>query len=75
MTFVGSEIFDMDDGRKALVVMFLCYYAAGDPRPGDDEESVHWMTPEEIVDDPRSRRWLHEMVTMVETVRNGVSLP
>ena len=25
MTFVGSESFDMDDGRKALVVVFLCY--------------------------------------------------
>jgi 8-oxo-dGTP diphosphatase len=75
MTFVVSEIFDMDDGRKVLAVVFLCYYAAGEPRPGDDEESVHWMTPEEIVSDPRSRLWLNEMMPVVEAVRQGVKLP
>jgi 8-oxo-dGTP diphosphatase len=75
MTFVGSELFDMDDGRKALAVVFLCYYAAGEPRPGKDEESVHWMTPQEIVTDPRAGLWLQKMAPVVEAVRRGVKLP
>ncbi len=75
MTFVGSELFDMDDGRKALAVVFLCYYAAGEPRPGEDEESAHWMTTQEIVTDPRAGSWLQKMAPVVEAVRRGVKLP
>jgi ADP-ribose pyrophosphatase YjhB (NUDIX family) len=75
MTYVDSGLFDMDDGRKALAVVFLCYYAAGEPRPGDDEQSVHWMTPHEIESDPRAGRWLQEMVPVVEAVRQGAKSP
>jgi 8-oxo-dGTP diphosphatase len=75
MTFVGSDLFDMDDGRKALAVVFLCDYAGGEARPGEDEESVHWMTPDEIGSDPRAGSWLQKIVPVVEAVRRGVKLP
>ena len=29
MTYVESGLFDMDDGRKAMAVIFLCHYRSG----------------------------------------------
>ena len=72
ITYVESGLFDMDDGRRAMFVIFLCQYKSGAPRPdsGGEVESVQWMTPEQV------RRegppWLGESIQMVEKVRRRV---
>ncbi len=70
ITYLQSGLFDMDDGRKALAVVFLCRYASGARSPGDGEvESVHWMTVEEVRQDTGARPWLKEFMQAVEVAR------
>ena len=70
VTYVESGLFDMDDGRKALAVVFLCHYRAGSPSPGSEEvESVQWMTPDEIRRDRRANPWLRASVLAAERTR------
>ena len=52
MTYVESRLFDRDDGRKVLNVVFLCHLRAGTPiADGEEVQSVRWMTPEQILQD------------------------
>lgn len=52
MTYVESRLFDMDDGRKVLNVLFLCHIKTGTPfADGEEAESVRWMTPEQVLRD------------------------
>jgi 8-oxo-dGTP pyrophosphatase MutT (NUDIX family) len=50
LTYIESRLFDLDDGRKALNVVFLCRYKSGIPDADSDEvESVSWITPDQIL--------------------------
>ena len=70
MTYVESGMFDMDDGRKALGVVFLCRYKSGRPNSANDEvESVLWMTPDDIRQHERARPWLRDTISKVEKLR------
>ena len=52
MTYVKSGSFELDDGRKALNVVFLCHLRAGTPIADSEEvHSVRWMTSEQILRD------------------------
>ena len=74
MTYVESSLFDMDDGRKAMAVVFLCRYESGTAKPGGDGEveSVQWMTPEQIGRVGAS--WLRESIQVVEKVRRRLEV-
>ncbi len=72
MLYIHSGMFDMDDGRKALAVFFLCRYKSGDPRADSNEvESVRWMTPDKVRRDDRSRPWLKDFTQVVEAARRS----
>ena len=59
MTYVESRLFDRDDGSKVLNVVFLCHTKTGIPvADGLEVQSVHWMTPEQILRD--APPWLSE---------------
>lgn len=50
ITYVESRLFDMDDGRKVLNVLFLCHIGVGTPSVGSQEvQSIRWMTPKQIL--------------------------
>lgn len=68
LAYVESRLFDMDDGRKVLNVLFLCHIKSGTPNADSGEvQSVRWMSPEQVcLDGPT---WLKASMRAVEDAR------
>jgi 8-oxo-dGTP pyrophosphatase MutT (NUDIX family) len=72
--YLESAAFTMDTGEPAVSVVFLCQYrGTGEPVSESDEvDSASWMTPSEVVADPRAPEWMPATIERAERLRGQV---
>jgi 8-oxo-dGTP pyrophosphatase MutT (NUDIX family) len=70
MVYVESHAF-VGDGEPVVDIVFLCRYLSGTAVPSDPDEaqSVHWMSVEEILQDPDTPEWTKLSIRLVEKKR------
>ena len=71
MVYVESKSFVADDGEPVVDVVFLCRYRYGEPIIGDPGEvaALRWMTPEEILEHPKTPPWTRQSIELAEKRR------
>jgi 8-oxo-dGTP diphosphatase len=69
-----SKVFDGSFGGRVLPVLdlvFWCRWVSGEPQAADPDEvaGLGWLSPAEILADPRVMPWTRESLARVESVR------
>lgn len=71
LVYVHSSAFIGSDQQPVVDVVFLCHYAAGEPRIVDraEVEAIFWMTANEILTSPDIPGWTRESIRRAEKMR------
>jgi 8-oxo-dGTP diphosphatase len=71
LKYVESKTFLMDTGYPVVDIVFLCRYKSGEPyiRDPHEVESIHWMTAQEILEQPDAPDWTRQSIRLAEELR------
>lgn len=74
MHYVKSSFFTTQDGKPVIDIVFLCKYKHGEAKVMDPNElsSVHWMTFEEIINNPLIPSWTKDSIEKANQVKNHI---
>jgi 8-oxo-dGTP pyrophosphatase MutT (NUDIX family) len=66
MEYLESKSFVASGDRPVVDVVFLCFWASGEPVPGDPDEvaGVQWMSLAQIRADPRIPPWSRQSLEL-----------